>query len=177
MKLIILAIDGVINQRTDSAITTAQQCLPFPDSLEAIAQLYRHGYRIIVVSNQPGIAAGLLTIQALNDIHDKLEQQLSLLGAQLEAVMFCPHAEDEHCDCRMPRPGLLLDLQQRMNKSLADVPMVVSTDAEYQAALAVNAAVVLIRDTMETVEDIEAETAVPVYSSLAAFTEHLLQEQ
>lgn len=76
------------------------------------------GFKVIVISNQPGIAKGTLTPACLAAIHDQLHHQLERQGARVDAVYHCPHhpepgpgraAHARACECRKPRPGLLLE--------------------------------------------------------------------
>jgi D-glycero-D-manno-heptose 1,7-bisphosphate phosphatase len=176
MNLIILGRDGVINQPTDTCIKSPDEWVPIEGSLEAIARLTRGGYRIVIVTNQPGIGAGLFDIQALNVIHEKMYQQLTIQGGQIDSILFCPHTEQQACECRKPQAGLLLDLQNRLNITLTNVPMVGDTIDDVQAARKVGAAPVLVRTGKgeETVAKDAGLEQVPVYKNLAEYTEHLL---
>lgn len=94
----------------------------------ALARLAQAGYRLIVVSNQSGIARGLLTEEQLNRFHQALDEQLELLGARLDAYYSCPHHPDPSqvnradlavvCDCRKPRPGLILQAAEDLGLDL-----------------------------------------------------------
>ena len=81
-----------------------------PGSLEAIALLTEAGYDVFVASNQAGIARGKLTESALDKIHEKMFAEVEAKGGQIKDVKYCPHHPDDHCDCRKPEPGLLLEL-------------------------------------------------------------------
>lgn len=179
MKLIILDRDGVINEDSDQFIKSADEWQPIPGSLEAIGRLNRAGYRIVVISNQSGLGRGLFSIQDLNAIHDKMTQCLSVLGGHIESILFCPHTPEDNCTCRKPRAGLYLDLQQRLNVSLADVPAVGDSLRDIQAARVVNASPVLVRTGKgeATLATNEALEGVPVFNDLAEFTNHLLVNQ
>ena len=69
--------------------------------------LAANGYRLIVVTNQRGIARGKLALDDLSAIHRKMERLMARNGVELDAIYFCPHEANE-CDCRKPHPGLLL---------------------------------------------------------------------
>ena len=72
MSLIILDRDGVINYESADFIKSADEWIPIPGSIEAISRLSQNGYRIIIVSNQSGLARRKFTINELNDIHQKM---------------------------------------------------------------------------------------------------------
>jgi D-glycero-D-manno-heptose 1,7-bisphosphate phosphatase len=101
--------DGVINRKPPegSYIARWSDFHILPGAETAVAALHRAGLRVIVVSNQRGIALGRYTAADVNHLHDALQQHLQPYGAHIDAFYFCPHDKDE-CDCRKPRPGLFL---------------------------------------------------------------------
>src|SRR5690606_15356620 len=124
MRLVILDRDGVINEDSDAYIKSPDEWIPIPGSLEAIARLNRAEYRVVVASNQSGLARGLFDADTLSRIHEKMHRALADVGGAVDAVFFCPHGPDDECDCRKPRPGLLQDIARRLNVSLRGVPAV-----------------------------------------------------
>ncbi|MXZ81574.1 MAG: D-glycero-beta-D-manno-heptose 1,7-bisphosphate 7-phosphatase [Gammaproteobacteria bacterium] len=182
-RLIILDRDGVINQDSDSFIKTPEEWVAIPGSLEAIARLCREDYRVVIITNQSGISRGLLSINTLNRIHQKMLEELAHFGGEISAIFFCPHGDKERCDCRKPAPGLFLKLSDRLNCDLRDVYAVGDSLRDIQAAHAAAANPVLVRTgkgehTLETIrsENLEEEFgAIPVYPDLAAFVARLLQ--
>jgi D-glycero-D-manno-heptose 1,7-bisphosphate phosphatase len=133
MKLIILDRDGVINYDSDAFIKSPDEWIPIPGSLEAIARLNQAGYRVIVATNQSGIARGLFNIVTLNAIHQKMHNAAQLVGADIDAIFFCPHAADDNCDCRKPKPGMLQEIAERYDISLKGVPTVGDSLRDLQA--------------------------------------------
>lgn len=177
MKLIILDRDGVINEDSDDFVKSPDEWIPIPGSLEAIARLNREDYRVIIITNQSGIGRGLLDIQTLHAIHEKMYQQLALHGGHIESIFFCPHTEADHCECRKPEPGLFVDLQERLNIQLNDIPVVGDSLRDIQAAQQVNAAPVLVRTgkgeaTLATAVGLDN---IAVFDNLADYTDHLLE--
>jgi D-glycero-D-manno-heptose 1,7-bisphosphate phosphatase len=133
MKLIILDRDGVINHDSDNFIKSPDEWIPIPGSLEAIARLNQAGYRVIVATNQSGVARGLFNMVTLNAIHQKMHRAAQLVGADIDAVFFCPHAADDHCDCRKPKPGMLYEIAKRFDVSLKGVPTIGDSLRDLQA--------------------------------------------
>ena len=84
MKLAILDRDGLLNALGDDYITSADDWVPVPGALEAIARLNHAGWHVVVATNQPGLGRGLLDVVALNAIHTKMHRQM---GAVVGAVM------------------------------------------------------------------------------------------
>jgi D-glycero-D-manno-heptose 1,7-bisphosphate phosphatase len=144
MKLVILDRDGTINVDSDQYIKSPDEWRPIPGSLEAIARLTQAGYRLVVATNQSGIARGLFDVATLNAIHDAMHRAVAQAGGRIEAVFFCPHAADSDCACRKPKPGMLLEIGRRFNVALEDVDMVGDALRDLQAAESAAARPVLV---------------------------------
>jgi len=117
-KLVILDRDGVINFDSDEYIKSPTEWRAIPGSLEAIARLNQNGYQVAIATNQQAVARGLIDVRMLNTIHQKLHLSALAVGAHINAIFFCPHAVDEFCDCRKPRPGMLTAIGKRFGVSL-----------------------------------------------------------
>ncbi|HWR76134.1 MAG TPA: HAD-IIIA family hydrolase, partial [Thiobacillus sp.] len=102
MKLIILDRDGVINFDSSQFIKSPDEWKPIPGSLEAIARLTREGWRVVVATNQSGLARGLFEMATLNAIHAKMHKAVAQAGGRIEAVFYCPHSAEMDCGCRKP---------------------------------------------------------------------------
>ncbi|MGI9319197.1 MAG: D-glycero-beta-D-manno-heptose 1,7-bisphosphate 7-phosphatase [bacterium] len=180
-RLIILDRDGVINEDSDDFIKSPEEWQPIPGSLEAISRLCQAEYRVVVISNQSGVARGLLTFNTLNRIHQKMLEQLHALGGEINAIFFCPHGPEEECECRKPLPGMFQELQQRLQCSLTGVDSVGDSLRDLQASKAVMANPVLVRTgkgvgTERAIQQpaVKAELGdVPVFDDLAAYVESL----
>lgn len=144
MKLVILDRDGVINQDSDAYIKSADEWLPISGSPQAIARLNNAGWTVTVATNQSGIGRGLFDHDQLALIHRKMSQELSSVGAHVEAIAYCPHRPDNGCTCRKPRTGLLESLARRFGVSLAGVPVIGDAWRDIQAARAVGARPLLV---------------------------------
>jgi D-glycero-D-manno-heptose 1,7-bisphosphate phosphatase len=144
MKLVILDRDGTINHDSDDFIKSPEEWRPIKGSLEAIARLTQAGYRVVVATNQSGIARGLFTTQTLFAIHDAAQRALGQMGGRIDAFFFCPHAADSRCECRKPQPGMLLEVARRFNVSLKDTYMVGDSRKDLEAAVAAGARPVLV---------------------------------
>ena len=178
MHLVILDRDGVINQDSDQYIKSTDEWVPLPGSLEAIARLCRADYKVVVATNQSAVARRLLTMDALNKIHARMLEWVRQKGGQIDAILFCPHGPDDGCECRKPKPGMLLELAERLKVNLTAVPAVGDSLRDLQAAEAVRALPVLVRtgkgaDTEQRLGDSGPAHTV-VYNDLAAFVEGLL---
>jgi D-glycero-D-manno-heptose 1,7-bisphosphate phosphatase len=99
--------DGVLNRKMPEGryVTSWSEFQPLPGAAEAIGRLNRAGLRVVVVSNQRGIALGLYTADDVRQIHSVLQSWLQSHGAHIDAFYFCPH-DAQQCNCRKPLPGL-----------------------------------------------------------------------
>ncbi len=144
MKLIILDRDGVVNDDSDGCVRGPDDWRALPGSLDAIARLCRAGYRVVVATEQPGVARGLLDLAALGAIHTKMQQAVATAGGRIDAVFFCPHAPDAGCSCARPRPGLLLQILQRFHANPTEVHAIGDELRDLQAAHAAGCRPVLV---------------------------------
>jgi D-glycero-D-manno-heptose 1,7-bisphosphate phosphatase len=144
MKLVVLDRDGVINLDSDQYIKSPEEWKPIAGSLEAIARFTQAGFRVVVATNQSGVGRGLFDMATLNAMHDKMHKAAGQLGGRIDAVFFCPHAQDADCNCRKPKPGMLLEIAERFNVALADVPVIGDSLRDLQAASEAGARPVLV---------------------------------
>ncbi|MEN8107339.1 MAG: D-glycero-beta-D-manno-heptose 1,7-bisphosphate 7-phosphatase [Pseudomonadota bacterium] len=176
MQLAILDRDGVINQDSDDHIKSPDEWQPLSGSLEAIARLHRAGWRVVVATNQSGVARGLFDLDTLMRIHEKMHRAVKDAGGQIDAVFFCPHGPDEGCDCRKPKPGLYLDIARRLRKNLKGVPAIGDSLRDLQAARAAGARPILVKTGKgpQTLGHPQLDADVPVFNDLASAVDALL---
>ncbi len=122
MKLCILDRDGTINHDSDDFVKTADEWLPLPGALEAIARLNHAGWHVVVATNQSGLGRGLFDVAAFNAMHAKMHKLAAAVGARIDAVFYCPHTPDDACGCRKPRSGLFEQIGERYGIDLKGVP-------------------------------------------------------
>ncbi len=176
-KLIILDRDGVINADSDAYIKTPAEWHPIPGSMEAIARLNQHGSRVAIATNQAGVARGLFTMDRLNAIHHKLHQTAQACGAHIDAIFFCPHATEDNCDCRKPKPGMLQAIGHRFAVSLKGVAFVGDSLRDLQAGFSVGCTPYLVTTGKgaQTLAKGGLPPGTSVLDDLAAVVDRLLQ--
>ena len=142
-KAIFLDRDGTINEMV-GFVTKPEQFELIEGAAEAIKAINKSGYLAIVVTNQPVIARGDCTFEELQTIHDKMETELGKVGAFVDAIYVCPHHTDKgfegerpeykcHCDCRKPKPGLLLQAAKDFNIDLSESYMIGDSHRDVEA--------------------------------------------
>jgi len=177
MKLIILDRDGVINFDSVQYIKAPAEWKPIPGSIEAIAKLFQAGYRIVVATNQSGVGRGLFEMDTLITIHEKMHKAVAAAGGRIDAIFFCPHAADDNCGCRKPKPGMYKRISECYNVQLAGVPAVGDALRDLQAAEASGCTPILVltgKGEKTQIEDNLPE-GTKVFKDLAAVADWLLE--
>jgi D-glycero-D-manno-heptose 1,7-bisphosphate phosphatase len=177
MKMIILDRDGVINHDSPAFIKSPAEWIPIPGSLEAIARLNQADYRVVIASNQSGIARELFDMSTLNAIHQKLHSSAQQVGASIDAIFFCPHAAIDNCDCRKPKPGMFEESAKRFKVSLKGVPTVGDSLRDLQAGFISGCApyLVLTGKGQKTHETGGLPPGTQVFPDLASMVDALLR--
>ncbi len=135
-KLVILGRDGILNEYREGHVIDPAEWVPIPGALESVARLNHAGWHTVVATNQAGIGRGMIDMAVVNAVHARMNQLLLVQGGRLDAVFFCPHTPEDDCDCRKPKPGMMLDIARRYGLDLAQVPMVCDTLRDLLAAQA-----------------------------------------
>jgi D-glycero-D-manno-heptose 1,7-bisphosphate phosphatase len=144
MRLVVLGRDGVINERRADGVLDTGDWRPFPGALAAVARLHHAHFHVVVVNNEPALGEGRMDPGALMRIHAHVAREVGMAGGRIDAMLYCPHRADEDCGCRLPAPGLLLELQRRLETDLAGVTMISDSLEGVQAAEALNMRPVLV---------------------------------
>lgn len=142
-KAIFLDRDGTINKMV-GFVTKPEQFELIEGAAEAIKAINKSGYLAIVVTNQPVIARGDCTFEELQTIHDKMETELGKVGAFVDGIYVCPHHTDKgfegerpeykcNCECRKPKPGLLLQAAKDFNIDLSESYMIGDSHRDVEA--------------------------------------------
>ena len=106
-KTVFLDRDGVINRLEMGSYVTSWDKFRFLGGvLDAIAELHKAGYLIIVITNQSAVNRGLMTSDDLEDVHSRMLAEIDKTGGKVDAVYHCPHKPDEKCQCRKPETGM-----------------------------------------------------------------------
>jgi D-glycero-D-manno-heptose 1,7-bisphosphate phosphatase len=173
-RYVLLDRDGVINHDSDEFIKSPEQWLPIEGSLEAIALFTEHGYKVVVITNQSGLARGLLDAATLEKIHAKMQRMAAEKGGKIDAIYFCPHGPDDGCSCRKPKPGLLETFAADNNVNLSGIAFIGDSLRDLQAAQAAGASPILVktgkgRKTLTENPNLD----IPVFENLYDAAKHL----
>lgn len=153
-KAIFIDRDGTLN-RYVGFLRDIDEFELLPGVTEAVKKINASGYLAIVVTNQPVVARGEVTFAQLREIHNKLETLLGLEGAYLDGIYVCPHHPHRgfsgeipelkcECECRKPKPGMLLDAAKKFNIDLGQSWMIGDGKADVAAGKAAGSKTALI---------------------------------
>jgi D-glycero-D-manno-heptose 1,7-bisphosphate phosphatase len=145
IKVIAIDRDGVINEDSPAYIKTPDEWHPIPGSLEAIAKLNHAGFKVVVATNQSGVARKLFTSQTLENIHQKMRQDLAKVRGHLDGIFVCPHGPDANCPCRKPKPGLLLQIISQFQINPKEMLAIGDSMRDVLAARAAGCKAVLVK--------------------------------
>jgi len=145
MKIVILDRDGVINQDSIDYIKKPSEWIPIDGSIQAIADLCAAGFKIVIATNQSGLARNLFSLDDLNCIHQKLIEFVESANGKIHGIFYCPHLPNEHCNCRKPKTGLLEQIEKKFQCSLQSSPFVGDSVKDVQAALTHGCKAMLVR--------------------------------
>jgi D-glycero-D-manno-heptose 1,7-bisphosphate phosphatase len=141
---IFLDRDGVINQNSNDHVKSWDEFHFIPGALQSIRELTGTGLPIFVVTNQAAVNRRLMTVDTLNDIHDRMQAAIIQTGGKIIKVYHCPHDADEQCGCRKPASGMLLQAAAEFTIDLSKSFMVGDAWTDIAAAVGVGACAILL---------------------------------
>ncbi|OFW11408.1 MAG: histidinol phosphate phosphatase [Acidobacteria bacterium RIFCSPLOWO2_02_FULL_67_36] len=146
---ILLDRDGVLNQKPPRAeyVRSWDDWVWLPGAKEALRLFKDAGYRVILVSNQAGIARGVMTEAALAEVHEHMKAEARAAGGDIDAVFHCPHGWNEGCECRKPKPGMLFQAQHAFQLDLTRTWFIGDDERDSEAARAAGCPSILVDET------------------------------
>lgn len=149
IQAIFLDRDGVINQERSDYVKTWEEFQILPGVIEALQKLAQLDLPILVITNQSAIGRGVATQETIHGIHQRLRQVVNEAGGRIDDFFLCPHHPQENCNCRKPKPGLLLQAATKYQLNLEETVFVGDAVTDYQAALAVQCHSILIKTGLQ----------------------------
>jgi histidinol-phosphate phosphatase family protein len=132
-KALFLDRDGVINENREDYVKTWDEFKFLPGAKEAIRLINNSDWMLIIITNQSPIGRGIFPPERLDKIHQNMLSELSKAGCYIDAIYFCPHKPDDYCDCRKPKPGLILRAASDFNIDLENSWMIGDSDSDIEA--------------------------------------------
>lgn len=153
-RVVFLDRDGVINKERKDYVKNLDEFEIFNGVPKAIKILKEKNFLVIIITNQSAINRNLLTSDKLDEIHNYLQENLKKDNTSFDAIYYCPHKPEENCDCRKPKPGLLLCASKDHNIDLKSSFFIGDSITDMEAANAAGCNGVLLenKSLLETVE-------------------------
>ena len=170
-RFVLLDRDGVINEDRPGSVRSESDFVFLPHAPEAIAELNHKGYRVLVVTNQACVGRGELTLDELERIHKSMLGDVRAAGGEIERIYVCPHTDEEECDCRKPRPGLLTRAQRDFGFEPSQTWMIGDAGRDVAAAIAAGVRPALVRAGKDPAY--RAPNDVPVFDDLMDFARQI----
>jgi D-glycero-D-manno-heptose 1,7-bisphosphate phosphatase len=142
---IFLDRDGVINRNRTDHVKSWAEFEFLPGVLEALRHLAQLEWPVVVISNQAIVGRGLVSRQTIDEINEQMTSVVWSVGGRIDRVFYCPHRPEEHCECRKPRPGLLLSAAHEMGLDLTRSIFVGDAESDVLAAQVVGCRPVLVK--------------------------------
>lgn len=160
MKIILLDRDGtIIRDPEDERVDKEEKIELFTDSIEALSYLAKNDFSGILITNQAGIAEGRINVEGFNKINNKVIEMLSPSGIKILKTYMCPHSPEDKCECRKPKPTMILEAIKDFNLDPQNVYMVGDRESDINAGINAGTKTILV------------ETAnVPVVAEQANYT-------
>ncbi len=144
-RAVFLDRDGVINHNRPDYVKAWEEFEFLPGALRALTRLAKSPFRIVVVTNQSAVGRGLVSKRSIRDIHERMQLEIRRVGGRLDAIYYCPHNPADSCECRKPRPGLLLKAAGEFSLDLKASWFIGDQAADVQAALAASVRPILLK--------------------------------
>jgi histidinol-phosphate phosphatase family protein len=153
-KAIFLDRDGVINQERKDYVKNIEEFIIFESVHDAITLIKNHNFLVIIITNQSAVNRKLLTIENLDKIHEKLQNYLKMHDTSFDHVYFCPHMPKENCDCRKPKPGLIIQAKNDFKIDLSQSVMIGDSQTDVQAAESAGCKGILLKQNQTLLESV-----------------------
>jgi D-glycero-D-manno-heptose 1,7-bisphosphate phosphatase len=110
--------DGVIIENCPNYVRSWKDVLVYEHSLPALAKISTSPYKIVIVTNQSAVGRGIISFTTAQQLNQRLVHLIEEAGGRIDGVFMCPHAPEEGCECRKPKPGLLHQAAQALSIDL-----------------------------------------------------------
>ncbi len=142
--------DGVLIENCPNYVRHPSHIEVFPQALEACQLITASEYALVVVSNQSAVGRGILTLEQVNALNEKVVALFERAGVKVDASYICPHKPEDGCDCRKPKPGMLLRAARDFDLDLEHSFLVGDNMTDIEAAVAAGVKGILVKTGMGT---------------------------
>lgn len=173
--------DGVIIENRSNYVRSWADVEIYPQAVQALAAFSEQPYAIVIVTNQSVVGRGFVPLAEIEAINNRLIEVIRGAGGRVDAAFICPHAPDDHCDCRKPKPGMLLQAAEALGLDLGHSVMIGDALSDVAAGRAAGVAQSILLRTgrgkeQERLPGAEEMRPFPVFDTLAAALSSLTKE-
>ncbi len=155
MKYILLDRDGtIIRDPADLRVESEDEIEFFHDTLKSMKLLAENDYAVVMITNQAGISEGLIDAAEFDRINNKVIDMMGRSGVKVLKTFMCPHSVDDGCECRKPKPKMLIDAIKEFELKSSEIFMVGDRKSDIEAGLAAGCKTILVK----TANEVQPET-------------------
>lgn len=158
-KIIFLDRDGIINKKPPKAdyVKSWNEFHLLPGAIESLQLLTKNKFQIFIITNQAGVSRGFMTEDDLNKIHENLLNLLQKNNIKVMKIYYCPHGWSDECDCRKPKPGMLLRAAEEFSFDIKKAIFIGDDNRDKQAGDAAGCHTILLNPDGNLLEAIRKE--------------------
>ena len=145
-KAVFLDRDGVINKEKKDYVKKIEEFEIFENIYEAIKIIKKKGFLVIIITNQSAVNRNLLSETELLKIHNHLKNKVEANGSTIDFIYYCPHRPDEDCECRKPKPGLIINASKDFRIDLQESYLIGNSNSDILAANAAGCKGILLNE-------------------------------
>jgi len=176
MRAIFLDRDGTVNVGTPTyeRVDSVHKVKLLPKTIKALELLSKLNYLVFFVTNQAGLAEGLITELQFDEINSRVLELIEPSGISVEKTFICPHGEESNCDCRKPKPGLLINAAREYDLDLNQSWMIGDRPSDVMTGVNAGTKTILVKTGVPTVESPQADKTLP---SLLEAAEYITSQE
>lgn len=177
-RCVLVDRDGVINRRIEGGYVRSWKEFAFqPRAVEALRLFAKHKFTVLVVSNQSAVGRGLLNTNHLEILTQRFCHEVARRGGNIGRVYYCTHKPADHCNCRKPKPGLLLRALAEHGMAARDTWMIGDALSDMEAAAQAGCRGILVGNEVRTPLDAGAICPEVILGSLFEAAEYVIEKE
>lgn len=174
-KILFLDRDGVINKRIVNGYVTRWEEFEFlPGVKESLGKISGIGYSLIVITNQQCVGKKMITFADLQMIQEKMSLELQRAGANILDIFVCPHLKSDNCNCRKPKPGLLIQAKEKYGLDLSKTIFIGDSPTDIEAGKAAGTKTFLLSPVSQPTEKNSLSGPDRIFQSLKQAVDFLI---
>ena len=153
-RLVFLDRDGVINKNPlDGYVTSWGKFHFIPGAIKAIKRLTQNNFKIFIISNQAGVGKGVYSQKTLDEITQNMLKKIERSAGKIKGVYYCPHKDEDNCNCRKPKTGLFLEAVKGLDVDFKDTYLIGDSEGDIQAGKKIGSRNILVLSGKANLED------------------------